>query len=209
MTFSTVQPFLRHGVWTTLHDRYGQAAIHALQELVEAKATYIERETKLKSDNQDPNLISYLMMEDGEQLEVMSVTVEILCCMSVEAFLNFYGVVRLGEEFYHRTFERLGILQKLPTLVATCQDILLPRGAEIATVIKRMFERRNSLVHPKAKDVSGGVHAHPDQADDSVTPAKNMVEDMRRFFRLFNDLDNDVGVIVNPSWSRSRENVPQ
>ena len=196
MSNSKIQPFLRSGVWVTFHDRYAQAAVRALNELVEGEATCLRSEQRLKAEGKDPSLIEYLTMKDREKLEVLSVTVEILCCMSVEAFLNFYGIVRLGDEFYRRNYERLGITEKLAALLATCQNVLLPEKTEIANVARKMFDRRNNLVHPKSKSITHKVPEHLTQAIDSIVEAKNRVEDMKEFFNLFKDYDKETEPII-------------
>ena len=72
--------------------------------------------------------------------------------MSVGAFLNLYGVCRLGEKFYKRNLERSGIVAKLQMLLASCDGILLPADAEITTLLTKISQKRNQLVHPKSHE---------------------------------------------------------
>jgi hypothetical protein len=69
----------------------------------------------------------------------LSASAQIYCSMSVEAFLNFYGVCRLGEEFYKRNLERSGIVQKLETLLESCDGILLAADEEITGMLSSSF----------------------------------------------------------------------
>ncbi len=123
MNQARVESFLRSGIWTTPHDLYSQAAFRALDRLLKEEEECLRTEERLKAKGEEPSVISYLTMAARENMQILSVSVEIFCCMSVEAFLNFYGVVRLGEEFFKRNYERLGITQKLEALLATCQGV--------------------------------------------------------------------------------------
>lgn len=111
--------------------------------------------------------------------------------MAVEGFLNHYGVVRLGELFYQANYERLNPTQKVAALLATCCGVLPRKSDEIVQVAKRLFGRRNDLVHSKSRDLErsyrGGGRARvlPQQlAHDSIT-------DMERFSTLFFEYDSD------------------
>jgi hypothetical protein len=57
--------------------------------------------------------------------DLLSDAVKIFSAMAVGAFLNYYGVVRLGEDECASHFERLGLVPKLRTLLLVC-DFLSP-----------------------------------------------------------------------------------
>ena len=120
----------------------------------------------------------------------------VFSAMAVEGFLNYYGVKRVGNAFYRDTYERLSSHRKLAAVVATCTGHLLPRHAELVTVLRRLTERRNALVHPKAREVlPKGEDAKPRRAPPrpapAPTPAADSVRDMERFFELFTELDSE------------------
>ena len=70
-----------------------------------------------------------------DEIHGLSDSAVLFAAMAVESFLNFYGVVRLGEDFYSRNYERLGILQKLAAIVATCSGELLATDDEISETL--------------------------------------------------------------------------
>jgi len=115
--------------------------------------------------------------------------------MAVEGFLNYYGVKRLGNAFYRDNYERLNSYRKLAAVVGTCTGQLLPSDAELVTVWRHLTERRNALVHPKAREVLSEPkdakqrRALPRSAV-APTPAADSVRDMERFFELFAELDS-------------------
>ncbi len=73
-------------------------------------------------------------------------------CLDIESFLNYYGVIRLGEEFYKTTIERLGITEKIKLIGVICFDLKLDSQTELLKTIRLLFDKRNSIVHPKTKE---------------------------------------------------------
>jgi hypothetical protein len=118
-----------------------------------------------------------------EYSEILSQSVQIFACMAVEAFLNYYGVVRLGEDVYYRLHERHSIHKKLATLLRVCDATNLPRDSELAQLVRRMFERRNDLVHPKARELQEEVVLG--QELSLLTRARDAAKDAQRFGQLF------------------------
>src|SRR6266404_3486067 len=57
--------------------------------------------------------------------DLLSDSVLIFSAMAVEGFLNYYGVVRMGEAEFTRNFERLGIIAKLRAELLFCDSIRL------------------------------------------------------------------------------------
>jgi hypothetical protein len=57
--------------------------------------------------------------------DLLSDSVKIFTAMSVEAFLNFYGVLRLGPSGFDLKFERLGPVPKLKKLFKRCDSVVL------------------------------------------------------------------------------------
>ena len=108
--------------------------------------------------------------------------------------MNYYGVKRLGSDFYRDNYERLNSYSKLAAVVATCTGQLLPGNAELVRILRRLTERRNSLVHPKAREVLPKAKDEkprrpPARSTLAPTPAADSVRDMERFFELFAKLD--------------------
>jgi hypothetical protein len=118
-------------------------------------------------------------------------------CLAIESFLNYYGVVRLGEAFYVANYERLSATQKIAALLATCCGALVRKDSEIVTVVRQMFARRNALVHPTAREPKGDtpvarathfVESVRQNVRDIEQP-RAAVADMERFFVLMRKYD--------------------
>lgn len=112
----------------------------------------------------------------------------VFAAMAVEVFLNFYGVVRLGEPFYAKNIERLGLVPKLSMIIATCTGLLLSDNDEIIKVLKKIADRRNLLVHPKAREIDIKRDGFPGETW-TISIARKAVSDMDCFFKLFVSLD--------------------
>ncbi len=216
MTENEILPFIQQGGWTVPHEFYFPQSKRLLQQAKDLAAQLDNKENEIRQqvtaeekdwdENTIGGYIHHLMNDEWKQLDTICITTQIFSCMAVEAFLNYYGVKRLGEKYYKRSLERLGISQKLETLIAICNQKLIDDKSKIATTVRRMFDRRNSLAHPKSRElfnekgefVLTGIINHLEQAEQAVN-------DMVAFFDLFQEIDNDTS-IGNPN-NRNGETI--
>lgn len=125
-----------------------------------------------------------------ERAELHAHAAVLFAAMAVEAFLNFYGVVRLSERFFTDNIERLNPNKKLAVLLATTCKTLLDPNSEIVAVTGRLFDGRNHLVHPKTKEMADRVIRVPPDADYLGAP-RQAIGSMSRFFELFVNYEPD------------------
>ena len=112
-------------------------------------------------------------------------TARIYAAMAVEGYLNFYGVLRLGQVVFDEHFERLGLIPKLRTLLLTCDHLDVPKSDPLVLALERVAQSRNSLVHPKTKEVVGEIAQHKRTAHPVPDTAKAAIADMEAFFDEF------------------------
>lgn len=77
-------------------------------------------------------------------------------CSTIEAFVNDEGVAWLGSDFYKDSIERLRIIQKIDVLYALKYRARLPRKLPELQQVQKLFDLRNSIIHPKTQELSGG-----------------------------------------------------
>lgn len=195
MHAESVRPFSRDGGWIGADwSRYYRAALNKLDGLSQLEGALSDELRASEYEwtagggaGEDAKGYAYHKTRDmRERLDLETIWVEILCCMAVEAFLNFYGVVCVGEQFFKRNWERLGITEKLVTLLATTRGTLLPDDSELVKTTRKMFDRRNALVHPKSKEFSPSTEF---SERSSLREAANTVEQLRSFFLAFPEHD--------------------
>jgi hypothetical protein len=126
-----------------------------------------------------------------DALHFFSDSTIVASAMAVEMFLNLYGVVRLGEPFYKSNLERMGATQKVAALLGICCGVLVSNDDEIVQVTRRLFGRRNDLVHPKAKDLERRGRGQGEKWELPQQLAHDSVMDMERFATLFYGFDGD------------------
>jgi len=129
----------------------------------------------------------------ADEIHALSDSVVLFAAMAVESFLNLYGVIRLGEHVYMQRYERLGAVQKLSAILATCCAARLGPRDKISAVVARLFARRNALVHPRTHEVGPTQQDAPTQGTPLLPTAREAVADMRRFHELFLSYDTDAG----------------
>lgn len=112
-------------------------------------------------------------------------TVRVYAAMAVEGYLNFYGVLRLGQDVFDEHFERLGLVPKLRALLLTCDQLNIPKSDLLVLALDRVAQSRNALVHPKTVEVVGDVSQHKRTATPAPETARRAVRDMEAFFEAF------------------------
>jgi hypothetical protein len=198
MNRQKIFPVNRQGSWITYDYYYFTIAKSFLQQSKnlslsnENRVRELKERTKTEEPQWDNETISsyvhHLVYDDLKQLDAICIAAQIFACMAVEAFLNLYGVQRLGEKFYKRNLERLGISEKLKILVTMCTQEILEDEDETTQIARRMFDRRNSLVHPKAKEINGFSDLIPFESTNHLKRAEEAVEEMELFFKRFEEI---------------------
>jgi hypothetical protein len=112
----------------------------------------------------------------------------LFAAMAVEAFINFYGVYRLGEGQFNRHVERLPIERKMQVLLLICDGLEADKGDRLIIALKAVAERRNALAHPKAKQVPRDQPAKDRTGWPIPETAQEQIQAMREFFSEFGRL---------------------
>jgi hypothetical protein len=115
-------------------------------------------------------------------------------CMAFEGFMNYYGVKRLGEKYYKRFVERMGISEKLAYLVSLGKDSVLLIEDDGLSKCRRLFDARNQLAHPKSGEVfdsNGKLKSIPID-HPSLFPIRQHLQDLEACIDLFCEHDPDI-----------------
>jgi hypothetical protein len=119
------------------------------------------------------------------QRDRLSDSTRIFCSMAVEGFINFYGVLRLGEECFNEHFERLGLVPKVRSILLFCDKLVIHRSAPIINLLDKVAQDRNRLVHPKTREIEIGTISGRKWGDPTPETAINTVKNMEAFFAEF------------------------
>jgi hypothetical protein len=129
------------------------------------------------------------LWEKVRRRDLLSDSVRIFTAMAVESFLNFYGVVRLGQNAFDSFIERLSQPRKLQALLKICHRINFHESSAITGTVRKIAQRRNNLVHPKATEVTGDLTKADKDKDKDVDSipipgaAVEAVTDMTTFYQ--------------------------
>jgi len=194
-----VKSILDARFWNGWHGLYRIEALERLRRLKDDADALAAEFTALRDRIGPPASTIEVVSSARQTLAIDSMLVHLISCMSVEAFLNHYGVARLGEAFYKRNCERCTASQKVALLLLATSGKQLDENAELLVIVHRLFSRRNAFVHPKAiaaaLPLMGTVPNAASWSDHRVPfSAERSVADMNRFFELF--------VAVDPSAAR-------
>lgn len=185
-----IHPVTRPGGWT-LEGGYRRRA-HMSLDVLEAKLiNWWKKYGKIFQAKR--RRVPTKAVEALNEIHLLADATVVFAAMAVESFLNVYGVVRLGETFYARHYERLGIVSKLAAVLGACCSTLITPEDEISQVVSRLFERRNALVHPKTREVRAERRHSGAKLQPLRDAARAAVQDMERFIDLFRTFDTDAG----------------
>ena len=180
-----LRPHDPEGIWESNDGRYRTYAHQLLAKHVSLCEEVLEKwpgdaEAPITTPHAYPEIAALARRRDQT-----ADTVRIYAAMAVEGYLNFYGVLRLGQDVFNEHFERLGLVPKLRTLLLTCDQLDVPKSDPLVLALDRVAQSRNALVHPKAREVVGDLSQHKQTATPAPETARNAVADMEAFFELF------------------------
>jgi hypothetical protein len=192
-------------MWLTDHRRYYKKARHALRDLRPAvdavvSAWPVSAGEELRVGDGPPGLHEMVLTRD-----TLADSVVLLSAMSVESFLNYYGVYRLDERPFNKHFERLGAEKKLVSLLSTCDGVAVGPTDPLAIALRTVMGRRNELAHPKAKPLDRELTADERAAPPLPGHVAVIFDACTEFFRLFVETVPGSAHIV-PDWRGDEPN---
>jgi hypothetical protein len=178
--FAVADPFPEGG-WYTDVSRFARLAHKNLARLEILAAEVKQKWPKpanVPVTDAEPELAELI-----EERDAASDVTVLFAAMAVEAFLNFYGSVRLGEAEYRNFFERLGLVPKLQQLLLICDSWSITNADPLVKALQTVAEGRNELAHPKAwKDSPSSKSKHLKPIPGTARAA---VKAMTSFFEEF------------------------
>jgi hypothetical protein len=111
-------------------------------------------------------------------------------CATIEAYVNEEGASWVGAEWYKKAIERGRIDEKIHLVYALKYRSLLPIDSPVLKRINQLFQRRNELIHPKAKAVNSKGKEKDTQASGDSTD----FQEFRCVFRSLTSLFQAPGV---------------
>jgi len=170
-----IRPFGITGTWKTDGARFCESArimLLALEQMAaEVVAEFPGPLDKSIDGDAHPELFAKVRHRDA-----LSDSVKIFAAMGIEGFVNFYGVVRLGQDIFDEHFERMPIHQKLLRLLIVCENIRMRKSHPLLKHSSWIAAARNDLLHPKAKEFLRPIKdsdknwtATPGAAQEAVT----------------------------------------
>ncbi len=184
------------GAWTVLHPFHYEAAYFYRAEFLKVVAQLASEEDRLRATLPPDEHRELRIHHETDALRDScfraGCAAVLFACMSFEAFLNYFGVRKLGEDYHKRFVERLGVTEKVAYLVSVSSASLLSCDSQLIVRCRRLFEARNALVHPKSREI------HPDRWSDFVSehPSTMLVQsyfdDLEFCIDAFCEVDTEI-----------------
>lgn len=182
----------RVGGWLVDDKRYYENAHVLLAELEHAVAEVNGQWPKSLSDAVQEGETTQAHWSLARKRDLLSDSVKVFAAMSVEAFLNFYGVLRIGQARFDSELERSGPVLKLKRLFEMCEKVQLQDTDPLVQVVDKIARRRNRLVHHRVLEVGADPTQTNRSGDKIPEVAREAVADMVQFFIEFGKRDPHV-----------------
>jgi hypothetical protein len=159
-----------------------------------------------------PGPVSPEMMhfvETKKRSQTYSRVVQVFAFLAVEAFMNEYGYLRLGEEaFEHKFKKQIPIAQKLKSIIGEVFGRFSNENTEIIDIVTSLAARRNRLVHPKPEMEVWLADGTKRRTTKRLPPvdarsAQSAVQEMERFFALFATIDPEAAFVLGCAPQRA------
>ena len=173
------------GVWASNDIRYRAYAHELLGQLEDLCSQVLnhwpaDAGPSITNERQHTDLWRLARLRDRT-----SDTARIYAFMAVEGFLNFYGVVRFGQQAFDDHFERLGLVPKLRSLLLVGENLDVPRNDRLVLLLEAVAQGRNALVHPKTREMSKDPTASERPSVQVPEVAREALANMEAFFEQF------------------------
>lgn len=179
-----IRPINQFGQWTSNDRRYREYAHELLAELKTQCTEFLE-DFPFEADHTITREAYPDLWKRDKTRYQTSDTIRIYSAMAVEGFLNFYGVLRLGNTVYDEWFEQLGLVPKLLRLLKVCDNLDVQKNDLITLFLDKVASSRNELVHPKASKIPDDTASYEPPSNKLPEIAQESVENMEAFFEAF------------------------
>lgn len=186
---SAPMPVSRFAGWKGHHHQYRKAAHRNMAASVKVLEAAAKKYRSMSEEPLTDQLPEYIELLD--EYRSLLTSAQIYAAMAIEAFLNFYGVIRLGHEEYYRRYKGTPVRDKLAGLLAECEGVTDAEEEKLTALVLPIFKRRNDLVHPKAAEINLDAPAPGIEAKEWANGAKDSVASMEQFFARISTLSSD------------------
>jgi hypothetical protein len=156
-----------------------------------------------KLDNRDPSAAELQILgPSGALLSEHSVVAIMFAALSVEAFINHYGITHLTRPFFKKHLDRMSIRDKWVIIPRLTVGKAIDTNGQPYQRLCTLFTLRDKLVHFKSPEFS------PDSIRTSdiigLSEAENAIEAVRTLVAALNEVDP----LADRTWVRWTEEMP-
>ena len=155
----------KNNTYTTYHAEFYRIArennfevLNLLKKIHELKNEF--RLMSKKNSNKKSWKLFEEIMEISQTATRRSTEVIIFCALTLEAFINYYGIKSFSKNYFTKYLDNLTTIQKWIIIPKLKKNKSIDTGKRPFELLGELFKRRNTLVHYKPKtyepiDLSG------------------------------------------------------
>lgn len=197
MTNKALMNFLSMGMWGSSYSSHYNSAWqcyynyqHEIREILKVEE-HLRSSLKAEKEHLEP-LISHITNDLHDKAYLSATSCHLYACMAIEGFINHYGTKRLGESAYKSLLERTGITEKISLIYLICFETILLTADEPIKSIRKLFDERNALVHPKTKELTPENLKNFSYKHPKDLPTEQTIETLERFKSNICSMDSEI-----------------
>lgn len=161
----------------TYHEIYIQIAVESYHKAKNLEAERIRKRNEKENMNDED--VDF-QCEMSAKIDKCSIIAIIFSALTIEAFINDYGISNLSKSYFEKYLDKLDLFAKwivIPKLVTGKQ---LDQSLNIFERLGKLISRRNNLVHYKTRkklveNVEASDWIELKEAYDSIYTAKGLI----------------------------------
>lgn len=185
-------------------NQYARMSKSFYEEFLAAKKLY-DSVGELKKDDENPIINAAKQYVYHEQMDDAAVAAVIFQALSIEAYINLWGICVFGESTYYDKKTRIERLPFEKKLMKILDEVGMSLPSTLLTNILALMEKRNSLVHQKPKAIWIGVDPYnyekPEEnyrdINEFILEKQVAQENIDAEMKLYEQLQEAVKVIRN------------
>lgn len=138
----------------TMHRTFAAIAIkhfHNSEKLFKLCSDLRRRHKSAPPRSNSQLLTAVGVLEFEREIHHGCIEVVIFCALTLESFINHYGIENLSRPFFEDHLDRLGPLDKWVVIPKMVTGKPFPKNREVYALMRELFQHRNHHVHFKSR----------------------------------------------------------
>ena len=138
----------------TYYEEFFHVAIDTYKEIVKLDEEHNGLQVNTSESEKESDDFVDKVAEINDKIGRLSLIVVIFCAISLEAYINYYGISHLSKTYFEKYLDKLNLLSKWIVIPRIITGTQLDAGSKALQDLSWLISMRNNLVHYKSRKVN-------------------------------------------------------